>query len=126
MTPDRDTRADGAARPPARFDLWRVPTAVWLYGFLRMAAFGLPLLTGTGGVGLGAVIVGLLFVGLVRGARAAWIALVVLDVLAFALLLLATPALEEAPLLVHIAAGLALVVLLLPSTRRYVTGQAGG
>ncbi len=101
------------------FRLWDVPSAVWAYGFLRAAAFGLPAATGTGGVGLGAVVVLALFVGLARGSRVAWVALVALDVMSFALLVLATPQLAEAPLLVHICAGLALVTLLLPSTRRH-------
>jgi len=103
-----------------RFNLWQVPTAVWLYGFLRALAFGVPYSTGTGGFGLGVVVIGLLFIWLVRGSRVAWAALVVLDVISFVLLLLATPQLAEAPLILHILAGLALLTLLLPSTRRYV------
>ena len=103
-----------------RFNLWQVPTAVWLYGFLRALAFGVPYATGTGGFGLGVVVIGLLFIWLVRGSRVAWAALVVLDVISFVLLLLATPQLAEAPLILHILAGLALLTLLLPSTRRYV------
>jgi hypothetical protein len=103
-----------------RFNLWQVPTAVWLYGFLRALAFAVPYATGTGGFGLGVVVIGLLFIWLVRGSRVAWAALVVLDVISFVLLLLATPQLAEAPLILHILAGLALLTLLLPSTRRYV------
>jgi len=103
-----------------RFNLWQVPTAVWLYGFLRALAFAVPYATGTGGFVLGVVVIGLLFIWLVRGSRVAWAALVVLDVISFVLLLLATPQLAEAPLILHILAGLALLTLLLPSTRRYV------
>ena len=93
---------------------------MWLYGFLRALAFAVPYATGTGGFGLGVVVIGLLFIWLVRGSRVAWAALVVLDVISFVLLLLATPQLAEAPLILHILAGLALLTLLLPSTRRYV------
>ncbi len=100
-----------------------MPTAVWVYGLLRALAFYLPAATRTGQVGLGLVVILVLFVGLVRGSRGAWVALVILDILGFALLVLATPQLREAPLLIHITSGLALVTLLLPSTRRYVAGK---
>lgn len=99
-----------------------MPTAVWLYGGLRGAAFAVPSLTQTGGIGLGAFVVLALYVFLVRGSRRAWIALVVLDVLALLLLALGTQ-LGQTPLLVHILSALALVTLLLPSVRRYVTGH---
>jgi len=99
-----------------------VPSAVWLYGCLRGAAFSVPSLTQTGGVGLGAFVVLVLYVYLVRGSRRAWIALVVLDVIALLLLALSTQ-LGQTPLLVHILSALALATLLLPSVRRYVTGR---
>ncbi len=105
-----------------RFNLWQVPTAVWLYGFLRALAFAVPYATGTGGFGLGVIVTALLFIWLVRGSRVAWATLVVLDMLSLVLLLLAAPQLEEVPLILHIFAGLALLTLWLPSTRRHVSG----
>jgi hypothetical protein len=42
--------------------------------------------------------------------------------LSLVLLLLAAPQLEEVPLILHIFAGLALLTLWLPSTRRHVSG----
>ncbi|MGI8576243.1 MAG: hypothetical protein ACR2MA_13175 [Egibacteraceae bacterium] len=105
-----------------RFRIWDVPPAVWAYGCLRAAAFGVPVVTGSGGVGLGLAIVFVLYVFLVRGSQVAWGVLFALDALSF-IVLVATPQLGETPLILPIIAGLALLVLLLPSTRKYVTGR---
>lgn len=108
-----------------RVRFWDVPTAVWGYGVLRAAAFLIPFATGTGGFGLGLVVVLVLWVLLVRGSRAAWVALVVLDLLSFGLLLASWRA-SPGPLLLPIAAGLAIVALLWPSTWRHVGGRRPG
>lgn len=105
--------------------LWDVPTAVWAYGLFRAAAFVVPFATGTGGFGLGVVVVPVLWVLLIRGSRAAWVALLVLDLLS-AGLLIATWRTETPPLVLPIAAGLALVMLVLPSTRRHVARHSRG
>lgn len=108
--------------------LLRVPTAVWTYGFLRALAFAAPFWVGAGTIGLGAVVVAVLYVPLVLGHRWAWLVLVVLDVISLALLLVAvasTPA-GEVPLLVPLLALIALGCLLMPSTRRHVTPEDGG
>lgn len=111
--------ADGQARATSRFHLWDVPTSIWAYGFLRAVAFGVPLAIGYGGVGLGVVITLILYVFLVRGSRVAWSILLVLDVLTLTLLI-ATQAATQAPYLMHICTGAALVALLMPSARSYV------
>lgn len=105
-----------------RFRLWDVPPAVWAYGLFRAAAFGVPVATGSGGAGVGLLIVLVLFVFLVRGSVIAWSLLFFLDLLSF-LVLVGTPQLGESPLILPILAGLALLALVLPSTRRYVRGQ---
>lgn len=103
-----------------QFRLLRVPTAVWLYGFLRAATFLLPLSSGTGGLGIGLLLVPPLYVLLIRGSVRAWGALLVFDSLSFAVLV-ALPDVGGLPLLTPILAGVAIALLLLPSTRRYVT-----
>lgn len=110
------------ASKPDRFKLWDVPPAVWAYGFFRALAFGVPFATGTGGVGLGLLVVLVLYVLVLRRSRRAWMALVVLDVLSLVILVI-TQAQTPAPWVLHIFTALAIVSLLLPSTRRYVTGQ---
>lgn len=105
-----------------RKDIWAVPPAVWAYGFLRAAAAGVPVATATGGVGL-TLFVGLaLYVLLVRGSRAAWSVLLVLDVLSLTLLVI-TQQQTGAPWLLHIFTATGVVALLLPSTRRWVAGR---
>lgn len=115
--PRRD--ADGRAAATSRFRLWDVPTSIWAYGFLRAVAFGVPLATGYGGVGLGVIVTFVLYVFLVRGARVAWSILLVLDILTFTLLVATQPA-TQAPYLMHICTGAAIVALLMPSARSYV------
>lgn len=111
---------DGKAR---RFKLWDVPPPVWAYGFFRALAFGVPYATGTGGFGLGLVVVLVLYVLLVlRRSRGAWVALLILDVLSLAALLV-TQAQTSAPWVLHIFTALAIASLLMPATRRYVTGR---
>lgn len=100
-----------------RVRVWDVPTAVWAYGVLRAAAFLIPFATGTGGFGLGLVVVLVLWVLLVRGSRVAWVSLVLLDLLSLGLLLVSWRV-APGPLLLPITAGLALAVLLLPTVRR--------
>jgi hypothetical protein len=106
--------------------LLQVPTAVWTYGFLRALAFAAPFWVGAGTIGLGAVVVAVLYVPLVLGRRWAWAVLVVLDTISLVLLLAAaasSPA-GEVPLLVPLLALVALGCLLMPSTRRHVATDA--
>jgi len=105
-----------------RFKLWDVPPALWAYGFFRALAFGVPFATGTGGFGLGLFVVLVLYVLALRRSRGAWMALVVLDILSLVLLLV-TQQQTSAPWVLHIFTALAIISLLLPTTRRYVTGQ---
>lgn len=100
--------------------LWDIPTSVWAYGFFRSAAFVVPYATGTGSFGLGLLIVLVLYVLLIRRSRIAWSVLLVLDVLSF-VILLATQSVTGAPWLLHILAGGAIVALLMPSTRAWVS-----
>lgn len=86
---------------------------------LRALAFLVPYATGTGTFGLGPVVVGGLWVLAVRRSRAAWGALVVLDVGSLGFLLLGQRT-SPAPLILPLAAGAALVTLLLPSVWRHV------
>ena len=108
--------------------IFRVPTAVWVYGFLRALAFAAPFWAGAGTIGLGAVVVVVLFIPLVAGRRWAWVSLLVLDSISLVLLVAvaATSPLGEVPLLVPLLAGAALGCLLLPSTRRHVNRSADG
>ncbi|HSJ43366.1 MAG TPA: hypothetical protein VK923_01635 [Euzebyales bacterium] len=119
MRPSLGRPPDGKART---FKLWDVPPSVWAYGFFRALAFGVPYATGTGGVGLGLFVVLVLYVFVLRRSRRAWMALVVLDVLSLVILVI-TQVQTSAPWALHIFTALAVVSLLLPSTRRYVTGQ---
>lgn len=107
-------------RDEAPFRLWRVPTSIWVYGFLRAAAFGLPLVSDAGGVGLGLFVVLPLYLFLVRGSVFAWGTLLVLDSLSFALLV-ALPETIDLPLLLPVLQGGAIVALVVPGTRAYVT-----
>jgi nicotinamide riboside transporter PnuC len=95
---------------------------VWAYGFFRALAFGVPFATGTGGFGLGLFVVLVLYVLMVRRSRGAWLALVILDVLSLVILVI-TQAQTSAPWALHIFTALAIVSLLMPATRRYVTGR---
>lgn len=104
----------------ATFRLWRAPTSIWVYGLLRAAAFAMPFVAGSGGVGIGLFIVLPLFVFLLRGSVRAWGALLVFDSLSFAILL-SVPDVAAVPLLLPMLMGGALIALLVPSTRRYVT-----
>ena len=97
----------------------RIPTAVWAYGLLRAIAFGAPILTAQGNVGLGVLIVLPLYVFLVRGSRLAWAILVVLDAISPLLLVLSLGQ-TEVPLSVPLLTATAFATLLAPSTRRYV------
>lgn len=104
-----------------RFKLWDVPPALWAYGFFRALAFGVPFATGTGGFGLGLFVVLVLYVLALRRSRGVWMALVVLDTLSLVLLLV-TQQQTSAPWVLHIFTALAIISLLLPTTRRYITG----
>ena len=118
MSPSPDRARDG---DPKRFKLWDVPPAAWAYGFFRALAFGVPIATGTGGFGLGLFVVLVLYIFMLRRSRRAWTALVVLDVISLVLLVV-TQDQTLAPWVLHIFTALSIVCLLLPSTRRYVTG----
>ncbi len=119
MRPPLGRSRDGGQRG---FKLWDVPPPVWAYGFFRALAFGVPFATGTGGVGLGLFVVLALYILVLRRSRRAWMALVVLDVLSLVILVI-TQAQNPAPWVLHIFTALAIISLLLPATRRYVTGQ---
>lgn len=106
-----------------QFQIWNVPSSVWAYGLLRAVAFGVPLTSGTGGLGLNVLVVLVLYVPLVRGSRLAWSTLLVLDILTLVLLIV-TQQTTMAPWLVHICTAGAIVALLLPSTRAYVVGRS--
>lgn len=104
-------------------NLWEVPGSVWLYGFLRAGALGLPLATGAGSVGIGHLVVLPLYILLViRRSALAWGILLVFDSLSFALLA-ATRSITGAAPLVLVLAGGALATLLAPSMRRWVTAE---
>lgn len=96
---------------------------MWAYGLLRAIAFGLPLATGAGGIGLGVLVTLVLYVPLVRGSRVAWSALLTLDILTLVLLVV-TQQTTGAPWLVHICTAAAIITLLLPSTRAYVARRS--
>ena len=117
MSPSPRNAGRGTAR--GRFKLLDVPPAVWAYGFFRSAAFVVPILTGTGGFGLGLFVVLVLYVLLLRRSRGAWMALVVLDLLSLVLLVV-TQQQTGAPWLLHIFTALAIAALLLPSARSWV------
>lgn len=106
-----------------RFQIWNVPSSVWAYGLLRAIAFGLPLTSETGGLGLNVLVVLVLYVPLIRGSRLAWSTLLVLDILTLVLLII-TQQTTQAPWLVHICTAGAIVALLVPSTRAYVVGRS--
>jgi hypothetical protein len=102
--------------------VFRVPTAVWGYGFLRALAFALPPWLGSQRVGVGVVVQAVLFAWMVPGGRRGpWVVLVVLDVLALALLVAqaASGRPGDVPLVVVVATAAALGCLLWPSTRRH-------
>lgn len=109
-------------RRSGAFRLWDVPPPVWAYGFFRALAFGVPFATGTGGVGVGLLVVLVLYAFVLRRSRRAWMALVVLDILSLTVLVV-TQSQTSAPWVLHIFTALAVVCLLLPTTRRYATGQ---
>jgi hypothetical protein len=97
-----------------------VPIAIWAYGFLRSLTFVAPSWTEDGQVGLGVIVVLVLYVFLLRGSRRAWMALVVLDTFSHVMLMAAWLNADDSPLAIPILAGASLVALLMPSTRRYV------
>jgi len=115
--PDRDLHA----RELTGFQIWKVPTAVWFYGSVRAAGFAVAGTTGPVGA-LDVSLILALYLLLVRGSRTAWVVLIAVDVASFGLLVLTTRV-GQTPLLVHILFGSALVTLLLPSIRRYVSGR---
>jgi hypothetical protein len=117
-SPLRHARGSGTGR----FKLWDVPPALWAYGFFRAFAFVVPFATGTGGFGLGLLVVLVLYVLVLRRSRIAYMVLVILDILSLVLLLI-TQSQTSAPWVLHIFTALAIIALLLPTTRRYVTGQ---
>lgn len=97
-----------------------VPTALWAYGFLRSVSFGLPILSDSGTVGLGAAIVFMLFVGVVRRATWAWILLALLDAVSLTITLVLAKIPDDVPWGVASVTLLALVVLVTPSVQRHV------
>lgn len=102
-----------------------VPGGIWLYGLLRVGSLGLPIATGTGGIGLGLVVIPPLFVMLVRRSASAWGTLLVFDSVSFGILG-ATRAITDAAPLQFALAAVALLLLLLPSVRRWVTVDRPG
>ncbi|MGI9031112.1 MAG: hypothetical protein ACR2HP_14185 [Ilumatobacteraceae bacterium] len=115
------SRPQPSTRVGARPTMFDVPIALWAYGLLRSLAFAAPAWTEDGRIGLGVIVVLALYVVvLVKRSRGAWIALVALDVLSFTMLITVWLREDDAPLIIPILAGAALVALLLPSTRRYL------
>lgn len=105
------------------FRLWQVPVSVWAYGFLRAVAFAVPPSPGAISGGIDLIVALPLFVLLVRGSRLAWSVLLVLDTLTL-VLLLATQQATHAPWLIHICIAGAIIALLVPSSRAWVTGPS--
>jgi hypothetical protein len=109
------------SRVGAQRSIWDVPVAIWAYGLLRSLAFIAPSWTEDGQIGLGVVVVLVLYVFLVRRSRRAWVALVVLDTFSHVMLLTAWLGADESPWAIPILAAASLVALLMPSTRRYAS-----
>lgn len=114
-----------SSRVGAEPSLWDVPPALWLYGLLRSLAFVAPSWSEDGQVGLGVLVVLVLYAFVLRRSRRAWITLVAIDALSHLILITTWLAAIDGPLLVPILAIASIVPLLLPSTRRYLaTGSA--
>ncbi|MEM9513971.1 MAG: hypothetical protein AAGA42_03855 [Actinomycetota bacterium] len=105
---------------PARSVWWQLPTALWVYAMLRSLAFAAPAFSEGGRVGLGAVVVALLFVKVVRGSMRAWKVLAWLDVVMLAMLLTAWFAASDAPLSIPALAIAATLTLFMPSIRQHL------
>jgi hypothetical protein len=101
--------------------MWHVPVAVWAYGLLRALAFAAPTWTEGGRIGLGVVVVLVLYMLMLRRSRRAWVALVALDAVSHLLLLVTWIDTADAALAIPIFAVASMVALLMPSTRRYVS-----
>jgi hypothetical protein len=114
-----DCHADG--RVAARPSITDVPVSLWVYGLLRSLAFMAPSLTEEGRFGLGAIVTVVLFVFVLRRSHRAYQVLIFLDAFSLVMLLATWLGADDAPLSVPLLAGLALVALLWPSTRRYVS-----
>ncbi len=122
---DRPRAAAPAARGRVDADphlpaLFRVPGSLWLYGALRALSFAAPLLTSAGRLGLGLVVVAVLWVGVLRGRRSAWRVLVAVDAVSIALLTIALLTVDGARAVAPALALLALACLLAPTARRHV------
>ncbi|MEM9565039.1 MAG: hypothetical protein AAGA93_20615 [Actinomycetota bacterium] len=110
-------RTDSDEHLPAPF---RVPGSLWLSGALRALSFAAPLLTSAGRLGLGIVVAAVLWVGVLRGQAMAWRALVAVDVLSIALLVVGLFTVDGARAVAPTLAAVALACLLTPSSRRHV------
>jgi hypothetical protein len=104
-----------------RMKLLDVPPALWAYALLRSLAFAAPSWAG-GSIGLGVVVVAFLYVYTLRRSRRAWSALVILDGISLPLLVAAWLEAGDAAVAAPILAVLSIAVLVLPATRRYVSG----
>lgn len=103
-----------------------VPLTVWNYGVVVVVFHVLPPLLGPAPAGplvlARFVVVVLLMVGMARRSRGAWVAAVAMEVLLLGLLAvnLLGGGLPQVPLITLAGALLALVLLLVPPTRRHV------
>ena len=113
------TPTDG--RVGASGSIFDVPLALWTYALLRPLAFLAPALTADGSIGLGVLVVAVLFVFVLRRSRRAYQALVLLDIFSGVMLMTAWVEADDNPLSIPILAGLSLMALLWPSNWRYVS-----
>lgn len=113
-----------SSRVGARPSLWDVPPALWAYGLLRSLAFVAPSWSEEGQVGLGVIVVLVLYVSVLRRSRRAWVVLVAIDAVSHLILFTTWSTATNAPLIVPILAIASMVPLLMPSTGRWVATKS--
>jgi len=98
-----------------------VPTTVWAYALLRSLAFLAPTWTEGGQIGLGVVVVGVLFVQLIRRrSRRIWQVLVFVDLVSASLIVMVWATNRSMPVAAPVLAVGAVTALMMPPVRRFV------
>lgn len=101
--------------------LGAVPTAVWAYALLRSLAFLAPTWTEGGQIGFGVVVVGVLFVQLIRRrSHRIWQVLVFVDLFSASLMVMVWATNRSMPVAAPVLAVGAVAVLVVPPVRRFV------